>query len=452
MTVAIAKIKSLGDSTRDSWYSKRTLQAIEIVLEDCWDWKYDRWSIYLSKVNQEIAMAHLAIQPGWSVDQAERAITAWKSSKKYLRPYDMRYDEYKTSKIATALKVTSGFDYEAAEKAHVARAERSGMLKKLIQVLIENRRRIEHSDPHLGHNLKVLMITLICSGTLGFRVQLTCAPKEHPNKPSKNATYREWMGGERRGNVRRSYISIWNCRATEDVNFPSEPNKHMLVDAHFRRRDKRRPDKLFDVNLGLVRTQFEQEKNNPFDKDVFLYMSDAFLSMKFWARTCPDMKRAIDRNYWAIFAKVGNTRNWNIRPYQDGDAAKILMKLQIWLNKNLGWQIVKKLQIYDARRTQAVTAFCKRNKEYASMGLYHKSSKTVNHYLRAATNAALMRIHRDFINSIYIRHSESFNMKIVFGKGDTPHPILTRGEQKEVLFSLHRIYKWLFGLAINLSN
>ena len=412
MTIAVAKIKSLGDSTRDSWYSDRTLKAINMSLEELWDWKYDRWSIYLTKQDQESIMAFLAIQPGWTVSQAERAVTAWKSSKKYLRPDDMRYDEYNLSKISTQLKVTSGFNYKAAEKAHIERTERAGALTRLIEALIQNRRRIELSDPYLGHNLKTLMITLICCGTLGFRVQLTCAPKEHPNKPSKNANYLKWMGGEERGNLRRSYISIWNCRATEDVEFPEPPNQRMSCDAHFRRRDKRRPDKLFDVNLGLVRTQFEQERNNPFDKDVFQYMADTFLSMKFWAQTVPGMRTALERKYWAIFVKVGNTRNFKVRPYQDGDASKILMKLQLWLHRNVGWTIVKGLQIYDARRVQAVTAFCKRNKQYASIGLYHKSSKTVDNYLRSATNAKLLEIHRDFINAVRIRTDESFKSNI----------------------------------------
>ena len=52
MTIAVAKIKSLGDSTRDSWYSDRTLKAINMSLEELWDWKYDRWSIYLTKQDQ----------------------------------------------------------------------------------------------------------------------------------------------------------------------------------------------------------------------------------------------------------------------------------------------------------------------------------------------------------------------------------------------------------------
>ena len=141
-------------------------------------------------------------------------------------------------------------------------------------------------------------------------------------------------------------------------------------------------------------------------------MADTFLSMKFWAQTVPGMRTALERKYWAIFVKVGNTRNFKVRPYQDGDASKILMKLQLWLHRNVGWTIVKGLQIYDARRVQAVTAFCKRNKQYASIGLYHKSSKTVDNYLRSATNAKLLEIHRDFINAVRIRTDESFKSNI----------------------------------------
>ena len=360
MFTATAKIKALTGSTHGSWFTKTNVDAIGWVLQDFWNDRYDRWNAPLDKDIQEAAITHLVRVRDMEPKAADRVITAWKSSKKYLRPGNEQYTPHNTSTATDALAKDIGYNVDKAEAAHRKKCVEKDVVDTVVSLLIQNFDKMLEQDPLLAHNMRILFITLVCTRTLGLRPQQTCAPREgHKVKsPQVWAEFQDWIKGDIKGNIRRSYVSIWNCKENEIANYHG-PNPHIKYCKYWRRRCKRRPKDICDSRIWVLRDLFEYEKGRPFHKGIFEYMEEAHASMVEWAQTYPKMKKHLDEETWAIFVnKGGRSKKFKVRRYQQGDPAKLFMDAQMWLAANIGWEVVPGLELYNLRHKRAIQSFC----------------------------------------------------------------------------------------------
>ena len=414
---AVDEIKALSKSTRDSWHSKTLTDTIAILLKDFWNNQHDRWSAFLDKNTQKAAISHLVRTQQMDPPQAERIITNWKSSRRYLRPDDWNFEPFNTSKTTHAIHKSNGYDIDKVEQEHRQKCENTESINNLVKLLIENFQKMCSNDPLLAHNCRILFVTLVCTRCLGLRPQQTCAPREIPEKkkhlkPTEYREFHEWNNGKIKGSVRRSYVSIWNCKETEYANFRTGPNRRVRFCKYWRKRCKRRVTDIFKSHIWVIRDLFEHEIGRPFHKGIFAYMEEARDSMRSWAAGYPKMQEFIKEKTWAIFVKKkggARSNSYRVRRYQQGDPAKLLQNAQEWLAKYAGWKPIAKLKLYNLRHKQAVQSFCDTNQYVRNQAreLGHKSNSAIYNYLSAATNRQLLGVHRQFANTIHINSSLS---------------------------------------------
>jgi len=148
----------------------------------------------------------------------------------------------------------------------------------------------------------------------------------------------------------------------------------------------------------VVRDLFDSEREEPFRTDISSLFRAIHSSMQAWKVSYPRMKGKLHDQVWAWFKYTGKN-SYVVETFHHGDHRQLVTRATNWLKKN-GYRNMKRPVVYNARRNKAIQMVIQYKAQTSAKMLGHHSKTAINKYTKHISNSEILRLHREFTNSL----------------------------------------------------